>query len=184
VLTDLAGKLRAAVRDELFHDFSMRKDVADEKIAGLCTCHFFARRNNIYRFIPLVNPDRDGVKAFTFKEVGDEVHAHDLKRSRWYFAWDKGNSGRMGPDFVGLTLSASLHVTGYKSFHPWPIEVSFGKLMCPQSSWVSNHLKVMMYPYGFTLEFVVVGDVKTPLKEECSILIVPVGEAVPDYCIV
>jgi hypothetical protein len=134
--------------------------------------------------IPSVDPDRDGVKARTFGEVGDEVCAHDLERSQWYFVWDKGNTGRMGPDFVCLTLSISLHVTGYKSFHPRPVEVPLDKFMRPQSSWVSNRWKVVMYPHGFALEFAVMGDVKMPLEEECSILVVPVGKAVLDHYIV
>jgi hypothetical protein len=90
----------------------------------------------------------------------------------------------MGPDFVGLTLNASLHITGYKSFHPWLIEVPFGKFIRPQSPWVSNRWKVMMYTHGFTSEFAVVGDVETLLEEECPILVVPIGEAVLDCYVV
>jgi hypothetical protein len=133
VLTDLASKLRAAVRDELFHDSSMEENIADEEVAGLCTHHLLARRDNVYRFIASVDPDGDGVKALAFGEIGDEVCAHDLKRSQWYFVWDEGDGRRMGPDLVGLTLNASLHITSYKSFHPWPIKVPFGKFVRLQS---------------------------------------------------
>jgi hypothetical protein len=44
----------------------------------------------------------------------------------------------MSPDFVGLTLDTSLHVTTYKSFHPWPIKVLLGQLMRLQSLWVPS----------------------------------------------
>jgi hypothetical protein len=41
-----------------------------------------------------------------------------------------------------------------------------------------------MYTHGFTSEFAVVGDVEALLEEECPILVVPIGKAVPDRYIV
>jgi hypothetical protein len=41
-----------------------------------------------------------------------------------------------------------------------------------------------MYTHGFTSEFAVVGDVETLLEEECPVLVVPIGKAVPDHYVV
>jgi hypothetical protein len=90
----------------------------------------------------------------------------------------------MGPDFVCLTFGASLHIAGHKPFHPRPVEVPFSKFVRPQSSRVSNCWKVVMYPHGFASEVAVVGDVKTPFKGQCSVLVVPVGKAIPDCHVV
>jgi hypothetical protein len=79
MLANLAGKLRASVRDELLHDSGVREDVADEKIAGFCACNLLTRRDNVHRLISSVYPNGDGIKPLAFREVGDGVRAHDLK---------------------------------------------------------------------------------------------------------
>jgi hypothetical protein len=52
VLAGLTGKLRASIRDELFHDSGMREYVVDKKVADLCACNLLARGDDIHCFYP------------------------------------------------------------------------------------------------------------------------------------
>jgi hypothetical protein len=85
MLADLTGRLRSSIRNELLHNFCVRKYIANEESVGFCASDLFSDGDNVNSFVPPINPNGDDVEAFALREVSNEVRAHGLKWSHKYF---------------------------------------------------------------------------------------------------